>query len=936
LTNSIDAVVEVPKDRWLASAMYHADPARPGRMNTRWGGFLDHIDRFDAQFFGISPREAAPADPQQRLLLEVAYEATEDAGITMASLAGKRAGVYVGIGSYDYGIMQMSDRVAIDAYTNHGSSLCIAANRISYFFNLNGPSLAVDTACSSSLVAVDLACQNIWNGDTELAFAAGVNVIARPHATVGFSKASMLSPDGRCKTFDARANGFVRGEGAAVVILKPLAKALADRDRIYAVIRATAVNQDGRTEGISVPSQVAQEANLREALRLASIAPESVQYVEAHGTGTPVGDPIEAAAIGAVYGKAQRPEDLCVIGSMKTNIGHLEAASGMAGLIKTALCLQHRQIPPTLHFETPNPQIPFDDLRLRVAQRLEPWPETYGQPARAGVNSFGFGGTNAHAILEAPPAVVNPPDMAANRDDGCAWILPLSARSAAALPDVARSYLAAVGDDGGSQEAALRDICFSAGVKRSHHEFRLTLVAHDKSELREQLEAFLRGETTANGASGHASAGFSKPVFVCSGMGQQWWAMGRELLEQEPVYRRALEEVNDLFSQIADWSLLDKLTADEKTSQIQETRFGQPAIFALQVGLAALWRSWGVEPAAVLGHSAGEMAASYIAGALSLEDAVRVTYHRSRLQQQTAGQGVMLAVGISASEAARLVERHPRRQRDRCQHLAVAEHVLSRRVGRRQREELGRGHGPLPAGAGPDEAERRAERDQCRSGVGRMHDVARPAAEDRVEGVLARDRITSRSAVLEALEAVPVVPAPGTLADVTGQRRGVADLRRRYALGRLGEHRILTPDLSVAAERIERHEPADRHTTAGRGLHLIEPLDGLQADEDIRCDEPVLHHPEQIAAATGKGDALLVLTRPRDDGNGVRGIARVDVGEGFHARTSFACDSAATILSRVIGRSFIRTPIALATALATAAGAGTLLDSPMLFAPNGP
>ncbi len=384
LTNGIDAVAEVPKDRWLASAMYHPDPARPGRMNTRWGGFLDHIDHFDAQFFGISPREAAPADPQQRLLLEVAYEATEDAGITMTSLAGKRAGVYVGIGSYDYGIMQMSDRAAIDAYTNHGSSLCIAANRISYFFNLIGPSLAVDTACSSSLVAVDLACHSIWNGDIELAFAAGVNVIARPHATVGFSKASMLSPDGRCKSFDARANGFVRGEGVAVVILKPLAQALADRDQIYALIRATSVNQDGRTEGISVPSRDSQEANLRDALRLAALAPESVQYVEAHGTGTPVGDPIEAAAIGAVYGKAQKLEDRCIIGSVKTNVGHLEAASGMAGLIKTALCLRHRQIPPTLHFEYPNPQIPFDDLRLRVAQRLEPWPETHGQPAARG------------------------------------------------------------------------------------------------------------------------------------------------------------------------------------------------------------------------------------------------------------------------------------------------------------------------------------------------------------------------------------------------------------------------------------------------------------------------------------------------------------------------------------------------------------------------
>jgi acyl transferase domain-containing protein len=657
LANGVHAISETPKDRWLLPAMYHPDPAKPGRMNTRWGGFLDHIDRFDAQFFGISPREAAPADPQQRLLLEVAYEATEDAGVTLVSLAGKRAGVYVGICGFDYGFVQMSDRATMDAYSNLGSALCIAANRISYFFNLIGPSLAVDSACSSSLVAVDLACQAIWNGHIEMAFAGGVNAMLRPEVSIGFSKASMLAPDGRCKSFDARANGYVRGEGAAIVILKPLARAVADRDRIYALIRATAVNQDGRTEGISVPGRVSQEANARDALRLADIAPESVQYVEAHGTGTPVGDPIEAAAIGAVYGKARKPEDRCVIGSIKSNVGHLEAAAGMAGLIKAALCLQHRQIPASLHFENPNPQIPFDDLRLRVAQRLEPWPETCGQPPRAGVNAFGFGGTNAHVVLEAAP------DLAARThaksNDGRAWILPLSARGAPALPDVARSYLTALAQEHGLKGETLHDICFSAGVKRSHHEFRLALVAHDKPELEEQLEAFLRGEARANSSDGRKSGEPSKPVFVCSGMGQQWWAMGRELLHEEPVYRRAIEEVNDLFGPLAGWSLLDKLNADAKTSQIQETRFGQPAIFALQIALAALWRSWGIEPGAVLGHSAGEMAAAHISGALSLEDAVRVTFHRSRLQSRTAGQGAMLAVGISSKEAAQLVERHP-------------------------------------------------------------------------------------------------------------------------------------------------------------------------------------------------------------------------------------------------------------------------------------
>src|SRR5262245_35393308 len=482
----------------------------------------------------------------------------------------------------------------------------------------------------------------------------------RPELTIGFPKASMLSPDGRCKSFDSRANGYVRSEGAAVVILKPLSRALADRDRIYALIRATAVNQDGRTTGISVPNQAAQQANIMEALRLADLAPNSVQYVEAHGTGTPVGDPIEAAALGAVYGKARQHEERCLIGSIKSNIGHLEAAAGITGLIKAALCLQHHQIPKNLHFENPKPQIAIDNRRLKVAQELECWPETPGQPPRGGVNSFGFGGTNGHAILEAPPDIAVSPGAHGEVGDGLAWTLPLSARSAPALSDLASSYLRALQDERRLGRAMLRDICFSAGAKRSHHEFRLAVVAHDKTEMTGQLEAFLAGETRANASSGRTSTASVNPVFVCSGMGQQWWAMGRELLAQEPVFRRAMEEVSDLFDRLAGWSLLGELTADEQTSRTQRTDIGQPAIFALQVALAALWRSWGVEPAAVLGHSAGEMAAAYISGALSLEDAVRVTFHRSRLQFRAAGQGVMLAAGISEEEAARLVARHPR------------------------------------------------------------------------------------------------------------------------------------------------------------------------------------------------------------------------------------------------------------------------------------
>jgi len=658
LINDVDAITEVPKDRWHLPSVYHPDSSKPGRSYARCGGFLDCIDQFDAQFFGINPREAAAADPQQRLLLEVAYEAVEDAGLTLAALHGKRAGVYVGISSFEYSTHHINDRALLDAYTNLGSSLCIAANRISYFFNLLGPSLAVDTACSSSLVALDLACRSIWNGTSQLAFVGGVNVILRPETGIGFAKAFMLSPDGRCKSFDASADGYARGEGVGVVILKPLARALTDRDRIYCLIRATAVNQDGRTEGISVPSRASQEANLRDALRLANIAPASVQYVEAHGTGTPVGDPIEAVALGEVYGKARAADECCVIGSIKSNLGHLESASGIAGLIKAALCLQHRQIPATLHYENPNPDIPFDDLRLRVAQRLEPWPQTCGQPPRAGVNSFGFGGTNGHAILEAAPAHEATSSAPTDHADGRAWVLPLSARSPSALCDLARSYLNALRDERALQHAALRDICFSASVKRSHHDYRAAFVAHDKAELAEQLEAMVRGETGASNSLRSNPQHRSGPVFVCSGMGQQWWAMGRELLTQEPVYRRAVEEVNEIFRLLAGWSLLDEIIADETNSRIHETHIAQPAIFALQIALAALWRSWAVEPAAVVGHSVGEVAASCICGALSLAEAVQVVFHRSRLQARTAGQGSMLAAEISREDAERLLERH--------------------------------------------------------------------------------------------------------------------------------------------------------------------------------------------------------------------------------------------------------------------------------------
>ncbi len=658
LSDGVDAISDVPEDRWRARAFYNPDPGKPGKTYTRWGGFITGVDQFDASFFGMSPREATRADPQQRLLMEVAYEAVEDAGMAPERLAGTNTGVFIGIATLDYGGIQTSaaERRSINPYTNLGLALCIAANRLSYLFDLHGPSLAVDTACSSSLVATHLACQSIWSGECDMALTGGVNLILRPEGTIGFSRASMLAPDGRCKSFDARADGYVRSEGAGVIMLKPVSRAVADGDPIYAVVRGTAVNQDGRTTGISMPNLLAQEQMLREAYQQAGVAPEDVQFVEAHGTGTPVGDPIELRAIGNVLGSRRSAPDTCIVGSVKTNIGHLEAASGVAGLIKAALSLQHGQIPRNLHFEKPNPDIPFEDLKVRVPQIAEPWPDTGAAPRLAGVNSFGFGGTNAHAILEAAPQHPEKRPGPGRPSDDRAVVVPLSARSPEALQARARSCLDFLADPASSGDVSLDDLAYTASLRRGHHDYRLTVVARSATEFAEQLEAFLTGETRPYMASGRKVSSRSRNVvFVFSGMGPQWWAMGRQLLQDEPVFAEAIKQCDTLLRQHADWSLWDELTVDEARSRINHTHIAQPAIFALQVGLAALWRSWGVEPAAVVGHSVGEVAAAHVAGILSLEDAVRLIFHRSRLQQQIAGQGAMLAVGLPVADAERLL-----------------------------------------------------------------------------------------------------------------------------------------------------------------------------------------------------------------------------------------------------------------------------------------
>src|SRR5579884_2780128 len=653
LVNGVDAITEVPPARWNKKFFYDPEMGKPGKAHACWGGFVEGIDQFDAAFFGISLREAAHMDPQQRLVLETAWEALEDGGQVLERLAGSKTAVFVGISSWEYSFAQVSfrDRGVIDTYTNTGGSLSIAANRISYCFDLRGPSVAVDTACSSALVAVHLACKSIWEEGCPLALAGGVNALLLPDWYVGFSRLGMLSPDGRCHAFDAAANGFVRGEGAGMIVLKPLSRALADKDRIYAVIRGTAVNQDGRTPGLTVPSQEAQEALLRQAYQNAGVPPEAVQYIESHGTGTPVGDPIEARALGRVL-SANRPADRpCLVGSVKTNIGHLEAGSGIAGVIKTALALHHRCIPGNLHFHQPNPSSDCAQLRLRVPTRPEPWPAS-DNPATAGVNSFGYGGTNAHVVLQEAPSASGV--ASAPRDSQALGaltrprspiLLPLSARSPQALQALAESWRQFVADC--PADVSLHDLAYNAAHRRSHHDYRLALVAHSRKELAEQLAA----------ASSEPMTARQRPrlAFVCSGQGPQWWAMGRQLLEQESIFRATLSRCDEIVRALGSWSLMEELTADEDRSRMAVTAISQPAIFALQAALADLWRSWGVQPEAVLGHSVGEVAAAYLAGVFTLEDAVRVIYQRGRCMELAPSRGRMLAAGIPPEEARQLI-----------------------------------------------------------------------------------------------------------------------------------------------------------------------------------------------------------------------------------------------------------------------------------------
>jgi acyl transferase domain-containing protein/thioesterase domain-containing protein/acyl carrier protein len=666
------AAREVPPDRWNVDAFYDPSGETAGKMSVRWAAFIDDPDKFDPQFFGITPREAARIDPQQRLLLEVAWETMENAGRPADELAGSRTAVFVGIGGNDYSKVPLSydDYYQhIDAHMGTGNALSIAANRLSYIFDFHGPSAAVDTACSSSSLAIHMAVESLRRGESDAALAGGVNLILTPETTIAFSKARMLSPDGVCRPFDSKANGYVRGEGCGLVLLKRLADAERDGDQILGILRGTSVNQDGRTSGISAPNSQLQAACIRAAQQQAGVKPEDISYIEAHGTGTPLGDPIEMQSLCEIFQATGDKAPPCYVTSVKANVGHMETVSGVAGLIKVALMMQHEDIVPQAHFVELNPHIKLENTRLVIPREATAWPRA-DRSRVAGISSFGFGGTNTHMIVESPSQTraagipVAEATSPASRERPI-HLLKLSAKNEAALAHSAAQladYLE------GQLDANLADVCWSANTGRADFNHRAVIVAVDSDQLRQRLKSVAAG-TTTSGVKQAVVRTLGRPnvAFLFTGQGSQYVGMGRGLYESQPVFRAALGECDAILRDI--WngeSLLDvlypvaKATSPASSSRdcdarLHQTRYTQPALFALEYALAELWASWGVSPDIVLGHSVGEFAAACVAGVMSLEDSLALIAERARLMQNVQRRGKMAVVFAAQERVARQI-----------------------------------------------------------------------------------------------------------------------------------------------------------------------------------------------------------------------------------------------------------------------------------------
>ncbi|MBW4478285.1 MAG: alpha/beta fold hydrolase [Tolypothrix brevis GSE-NOS-MK-07-07A] len=671
LHDGVDAVSEIPSDRWDIDAFYDPDPEAPFKAYTRNGSFIQQVDQFDPQFFGMSPREAASLDPQQKLLLEVTWEALENAGLAPNNLRNSRTGVYVGICTDDHVSNQIVNAVtnlvtpssknqetsiSVDGYTGIGVARSVAVGRISHLLGLQGPNIQLDTACSSSLVAAHLACQGLRLKECNLALVGGVNAILFPGNTIARCKMKALAPDGRCKTFAASADGYGQGEGCGMVVLKRLSDAIADGDSVLAVIRGSATNHDGPSGGLTVPNKKAQKEVIQQALQNARVEPHQVSYVEAHGTGTTLGDPIELESLAAVYGKKRPQNEPLVVGSVKTNFGHLEAAAGVSSLMKVVLALYHQEIPPHLHFTEPNPYIPWNEIPVVIPTSGMPWVRGE-KPRMAGVSSFGMSGSNVHLILqEAPEQIKSPKSKVQSGDflERPLHLLTLSAKTQKALEDLANSYQNHLEIH---PEQRLSDICYTANTGRSHFQYRLAVLATSGAELKEILGDFNTNQEVVGLFSGQLQSTSSQPkiAFLFTGQGSQYVRMGWELYQTQPIFRQALEQCDRILQPDLKIPLLEVLypqtEVEEQVSHLlNETAYTQPALFALEYALVQLWKSWGIDPDVVMGHSVGEYVAATVAGVFSLEDGLKLIATRGRLMQQLPAGGEMVSVLASESQ----------------------------------------------------------------------------------------------------------------------------------------------------------------------------------------------------------------------------------------------------------------------------------------------